>query len=473
MATHLARSSFPVTGYDINPATLKTLDAAGGKPASSPADAAATTKATVAMFMVATADHLNSALFTPKEGAVHGLAKDATLIIHSTVPPTMIPELRQKLASEYGRDDLILIDAPVSGGVARAKDGTLSIMVSSESPSDLERPDVKTVLDCVAATVYLIPGGLGSALTLKALNQVLCGIHIATTGEIMGLAAVLGVDPRKFIERLNGPGPNKAAGKGKSWAWMLEDRAVRTLDPSPPLSSAIIIIFKYILIVNAEGERAHVPLRLCNAAQVVYERAVALGLERADDSAVIEVYLRENKDDDKLQLWRERSKSGGVLHGEEEDKLIKKLEIAVASIYSMATYEALLFAEGKKMCESEEQIKQWYDILANAAGGSTMFINGMPKLLKSVSQGGKNGVELLVPTKEGLLNTLVSVNVSSYTKMEPSADKVREQKEVTALAQKQNYTPTLLLVAEQYFQQISDGTFTHDGSPVKLVDSFK
>jgi len=451
MATHLARSSFPVTGYDINPATLTTLEAAGGKSASSPAEAAAMTKATVAMFMVATADHLNSALFTPKDGAVHGLTKNATLIIHSTVPPTMIPELRQKLASEYGRDDLVLIDAPVSGGVARAKDGTLSIMVSSHDPSDLERPDVKAVLDCVAATVYTIPGGLGSALSIKALNQVLCGIQIATAGEIMGLAAVLGLDPRKFIERLNGPGPNKAAGKGKSWAWMLEDRVVRTLDPNPPLASAMSIILKDIRIVNSEAARVHVPLRLCNAAQGVYERAVALGLERADDSAVIEAYLRDEKSDGGLKLWHERAKSGGVLHGDEEDKLMKKLEIAVAGIYSMATYEALLFAEGKKMCESEEQKKQWYDILANAAGGSTMFVNGMPKLLESVSRGGQSGVELLVPTKDGLLNAL---------------------KEVIELAQNKNYTPTLLLVTEQYFQQISDGTFTHEGSPIKLVDDF-
>lgn len=76
----------------------------------------------------------------------------------------------------------------------------------------------------------------------------------------------------------------------------------------------------------------------------------------------------------------------------------------------MASYEALLFAEGMKMCESEKQKKQWYEILASAAAGSTMFINGMPRMLESVSKGENEDVELLVSEKQGILETLVCHN---------------------------------------------------------------
>ena len=398
MATQLLHSSFPVAGFDINPATLETLVSAGGTAASSPAEAAA--KASVVVIMVATGDHVKSALFAKDTGVVHGLAENATVIIHSTIPPSAPEDARKRLDEEFHRSDVVIIDAPVSGGSKRAANGTLSIMVSAQRPEDLERPDAKEVLGCMAQTVYPIPGGLGSALKVKNLNQVLCGIHIAAAAEIMGLAAVLGLDTRKFSEHVVSKG--SSAARQDSWSWMFEDRVVRMLDENPPLSSATSIILKDVRIVNGEAEQVHVPLRLCKASQVVYERAVDIGLERADDSSVVEVFLQNQK----KGLWEERAKHGALVNVEEEAKLTSLISNALACMHAVAVYEALAFAEGMGMLASDDRTKQWYDILGGSAAGSTMFVKGMPKMLESFRADGP--IDFLVPMGEGQQELLVS-----------------------------------------------------------------
>ena len=435
MATHLCKSSFPVTAFDINPVVLSTLKSAGGAAASSPAEACA--DKSVVICMVATADHVNVALFAEKTGAVHTLAKDATIILHSTIPPTMPAELRLRLEGEFGRGDVVLIDAPVSGGSKRSADGTLSIMVSAQEDAQLERADVKAVLDCTAASVFTIKGGLGRALSAKALNQVLCGIQIAATSEIMGLAAVLGLNTKSFYEYVV-----KHEGAGRvGWSWMFEDRVVRMLDPEAPLASMMSIILKDIKIVNVEAERLHVPLRLTKSAQTVYEKAVEQGLERADDSFAVEVYLKTGEKD-KSQLF----KKGAEIKGSDDKALMQQLAIAHGAIHAAAAYEALIFAEALDMCESDAQKKQWYDILASAAAGSTMFIKGMPKMLESVEQGGD--IELLVPIKSGLLQSLG---------------------ETVKMAREADYTPVLLMGAEQYLKEIGEGVLKHRGHAISLV----
>ena len=435
MATHLCKSSFPVTAFDINPTVLETLKSAGGTAASSPAEACADKP--VVICMVATADHVNAALFAEKTGAVHALAQNATIILHSTIPPTMPAELRRHLDEEFGRGDVVLIDAPVSGGSKRSANGTLSIMVSAQEEAQLEREDVRAVLDCTAASVFTIKGGLGRALSAKALNQVLCGIQIAATSEIMGLAAVLGLDTRRFYEYVV-----RAEGAGRvGWSWMFEDRVVRMLDPAAPLASMMSIILKDVKIVNVEAERLGVPLRLTKSAQKVFEKAVEMGLERADDSFAVEVYLKAGERD-KSDLF----KKGAEIKGSEDENLMQQLAIAHGAIHAAGAYEALIFAEALGMCESEEQKRQWFDILASAAAGSTVFIKGMPSMLQSVDRGGE--VELLVPVKSGLVESLG---------------------ETVKRAREKDYLPVLMVGAEEYLREIGEGGLRHRGNRIRLV----
>ena len=372
MARHLCTSGFPVTGYDLLPAAVQSLVSVGGKSASSPAEVAAT--ADIVILMVATADQITSAMFAPQTGVVHGLRKGATLIAHGTVPPTFPAEVQSRLSDEYGRGDVAMIDAPVSGGTARAVNGTLSIMVSSDDMSSLERPDAQAVLECMAGTVYPIPGGLGSAMKVKVLNQLLCGIHIVDTSEILGFAAVLGLSPRALYEHVTARGAS--AKKTAAWNWMFEDRGPRMLQEKwMPCSSAVSIILKDVNIVVAEAKRVGVLCELPATAKKVLDEAVAQGLVREDDSGVVRVYTGTAK-------WTECVKLGVSAQEAKEKELTNMLCDAMESIHLLATFETLVFARGLGMMAEEAQIQQWFGILAGAAGASTIFSEIMPKLLK-------------------------------------------------------------------------------------------
>jgi 3-hydroxyisobutyrate dehydrogenase len=78
--------------------------------------------------MVATHDHLHSALFDKDTGAIHKLPQDCAVIIHATIPLEQPSIIHERLVNEFKRPDIALIDAPVSGGVARSTNGTLVIM---------------------------------------------------------------------------------------------------------------------------------------------------------------------------------------------------------------------------------------------------------------------------------------------------------------------------------------------------------
>jgi 3-hydroxyisobutyrate dehydrogenase len=408
MAGRLLDSGIAVNGYDVDPAATATLEDAGGTASASPAQAAA--DASIVLLMVTTAEEVMSVLFAPRTGAVHGLRENATIIVilNSTVQPTVPQDVRHRLDSEFRRSDVVVLDAPVTGGMKDAQDGMLSIMVSAARADHLERSDVKDVLARITQKVYHISGPLGSALKVKVLNQVLCGIHIVAAAEIMGLAAVMGMDTRRFYESVASPGVELGR-KKNCWSWMFEDRVPRMLDYKLPMESAMSNILRDVGAVNKEAERAGVRLSLYKASQVVYERAVKLGLQEADDSAVFQVCFRYDTDQgsERTKTLQMVSEMGGLYPEDEAGRLAGLLGDALAAVHTMAAYEALVLAEGMHMCRTLKQCKQWIEILGSAAAGSMVFIKGMPRIFESETHG-TGSLELLVPRREGLLESLVS-----------------------------------------------------------------
>ena len=156
MSTHLVRVGFPVVGYDIYTPTVerwqsacKEMPDSRATVASSPAEAVKS--ADVVLLMVANHHHVHSALFEEKVGAVYGLPKDCTVVINATIPPTQPAEVRRRLTEEFGRADVKLVDCPVSGGVARSTNGTLTMMLSADEDSILKQPHVQQVLQNVSS----------------------------------------------------------------------------------------------------------------------------------------------------------------------------------------------------------------------------------------------------------------------------------------------------------------------------------
>lgn len=383
MSTHLVRTGFPVTGFDIYGPTLerwqKTCDDISGSKATiakSPAEAVK--NASVVSLMVANHHHVHSALFDEKSGAVHALPENSTVIIHATIPPTQPASVRERLTNEFKRPDVKLIDAPVSGGVARSINGTLTIMVASDDPANLEQPDAKVVLENVASkgkTLYAIPGTLGGGESAKALNQVMCGIHIASAGEIFGLAAILGLDTQKFYDTL--VGKDSSGNPVLGWSWMFENRGPRILSATPPMASATSIIDKDVGIIRDEEVRLGVELPLLNNASEVIKEVMKTHAS-ADDSCIAQYYLGFGSEKEGLVVERAGKPT---ISADELDSRIQDVANAHATIHLTSAYETTIFAKSLDLV-SDEQRKQWFSIISGAAGGSTVFSEVIPLSFK-------------------------------------------------------------------------------------------
>ena len=381
MSTHLVRVGFPVTGYDVYEPTMerwqkacKEIPNSRYTAASSPADAVKS--ADVVCLMVANHHHVHSALFDEKIGAVSALPKDVPVIIHATIPPTQPAEVRKRLTKEFNRADVKLLDCPVSGGTARSVNGTLTIMASSDDPSYLTIPDVQKVLQNLSSegrTLYPIPGGLGGGESAKALNQVMCGIHIVGSSEIMGLAAVLGLDTKAFFDFVCSPDPSWSSKKNLGWSWMLENRGPRILG-DPAMSSATLIIDKDVGIIRDEEVRLNIELPLLNRASETL-KVVMKTDATADDSVIVQHYLGKGSPKQKLVV----EQVGKTF--KDQDSWNQKLAECHAVIHLNSAYETVRFAQALDLM-GPEQKKQWFSIISGAAGGSTTFSEVIPLALR-------------------------------------------------------------------------------------------
>lgn len=144
----------------------------------------------------------------------------------------------QSVAAELqkrGRDDILFIDSPVSGGAKRAADGTLSIMAgASDEALQAGRDILQEMSD--ENKLYLVPGGIGAGSNMKMVHQVLAAIHILGASEAMGFAAQLGLDARATAQKIQ---------TSDAWTWMHENRFPRMVEEDwNPGASALTIILK-------------------------------------------------------------------------------------------------------------------------------------------------------------------------------------------------------------------------------------
>jgi 3-hydroxyisobutyrate dehydrogenase-like beta-hydroxyacid dehydrogenase len=152
-------------------------------------------------------------------------------MICSTVPSAYLMEIRSKLEL-MNRNDIFLVDSPVSGGTVRAAQGTLTIL-SSASPVALSQG--RQILSDMSERLYVIPGDIGAASNVKMVNQLLAGVHIAAASEAMGLAVRMGLNTRRVYEIII-----NAAGN----SWMFENRVPHMLDNDWTPRSALDIFVK-------------------------------------------------------------------------------------------------------------------------------------------------------------------------------------------------------------------------------------
>jgi len=281
MASCLARAGHDVAGYDVVPGRAASL-AAGGLRAADTVAAAARDADLVAV-MVATPEQLEQVLSTlmgpagpdgPDGPDAPALAPGTIVMITATVGPEAVAAAAGRLAGP----GVTVVDAPVSGGVARAAAGDLLIMVSG--PADAVR-HIQPVLDALARNAPVVGASPGDGQRMKLVNQLLCGVHIAAAAEALAFAGALGLDPAECWRVLRG---------GAAASFMFEDRGARMAEGQfDEVRSALDIFVKDMGLVGAAADEAGAWVPLAAAARRLYARGHDLGLGRLDDSALIEV----------------------------------------------------------------------------------------------------------------------------------------------------------------------------------------
>jgi 3-hydroxyisobutyrate dehydrogenase len=264
MAGCLARAGNPVAAYDVMPGRVPD----GVIEAASVAEAVAGADAVVVM--VATPDQLEQVL----AGAADALADGQTVVVMSTVGPEAVVAAAARLAAM----GVAVVDAPVSGGVARAGQGDLLILVSG-SPEVVA--GVQPLLDTLARSAPVVGPSPGDGQRMKLVNQLLCGVHIAAAAEALSFAESLGLDPGECWKILR---------DGAAASFMFADRGARMVAGEfGDVRSALDIFVKDMGLVTGAADEAGAEVPLAGAARELYQRGHDLGLGRQDDSVIIEV----------------------------------------------------------------------------------------------------------------------------------------------------------------------------------------
>lgn len=265
-----AAAGFPVTAFDLNP-TAREAVADVATPAASAREAAR--GADVVVVMVATPAQLDSVLVG--EGGIADVLTDATtLLIMSTVGSAAI---EQTLTTLEGITTHV-VDAPVSGGAARAATGDLLVMVGG---AEADVATVRPLLDALASNAPVVGAKPGDGQRFKIVNQLLCGVHIAAAGEALALADSMGLDLGQVHEVL---------GTGAAASFMFGDRGQRMVDGAfDDVRSALTIFVKDMGLVAEAAREVGQEVPLASSAQKIYQRGSELGWDRRDDSIVYEV----------------------------------------------------------------------------------------------------------------------------------------------------------------------------------------
>lgn len=266
MAVQVQRAGHAVIGVDVSATVVANAKSAGIETVSSFLDAPA---AEVVVVMLAT-PHQLAGLVDHVGESVRG----QMWVIMSTVGPQCAREQGEALQRAGAR----VVDAPVTGGVARARTGELVIFASGATDDvALATP----VLESMGA-VHVTGRALGDGQSIKVVNQHLCSVHIVAAAEALSLARSLGLDPPAVLRLVE---------KGAAGSWMLSDRGPRMVAGTEvEVTSAINIFVKDSGLVASAGKSCGAQLPLLAIAHERFCRAADAGLGLRDDSTVIETW---------------------------------------------------------------------------------------------------------------------------------------------------------------------------------------
>jgi putative dehydrogenase len=270
-ARNLLRKGHAVIGCELREAARDAFIADGGQ-AVARADALPDGIEAVVIFVV-TAAQAEAALFG-EQGCAARLAPGGVVLQCATVAP----EAARRLAAQCEACGLLMLDAPVSGGVAGAEAGSMTVMASGPAAAFAR---AEPVLAAIAGKVWRLGEAAGAGSTVKMVNQLLAGVHIAAAAEAMALGIRAGADPQTLFDVITGSAGN---------SWMFANRVPHILAGDDTPRSAVNIFVKDLGIVLDQARALTFPLPLAAAAHQLFLAAAAAGHGAADDAFVIRVW---------------------------------------------------------------------------------------------------------------------------------------------------------------------------------------
>jgi L-threonate 2-dehydrogenase len=243
----------------------------GAVPCASPA--AMAREVDVIIILVVNATQVEEVLFGT-EGAAPVLRKGSVVILSSTLAPDYVEALAPRLAALQ----LGLLDAPVSGGPARAAAGTMTIMVAG--PSDAYQR-CAPLLESISGKLFHLGDFPGTASKMKLVNNLLAGVNVAAAAEAMALAIRVGLDPRMVFDVVN---------ESSGASWMFRDRMARVLQGDYAPRAALPILTKDLGLAGDLSGENEFPLNLGRRAHEIFSAASKASYGDEDDAALIKYY---------------------------------------------------------------------------------------------------------------------------------------------------------------------------------------
>ena len=273
----LLRDGFATHVRDIRPEAES--EAARRGATCHPSPAALATECPIVILLVVDAAQIDAVLFGDN-GAAAALQPGSLVLAGSTIAPEDVAGFAPRIT----RCGAELVDAPVSGGPARAADGSMTMMVAG---SDAALARLSPVFAAIAGKVFRVGREPGDAAKFKVINNLLAAVNLAAGAEAMALAARAGLDPQLVHDVVS-------ASSGASW--IFADRMPRALAGDYAPRAATRILAKDVGLAVDFAARHGFAAPFAGAARAAFAATVAAGYGEHDDAAIYEWNRRKPRE---------------------------------------------------------------------------------------------------------------------------------------------------------------------------------
>ena len=270
MAAHLLAQGWTVRVHDIERAKVLALEALGAVACNSTAEAAQ--GAPVLIVCVVDAQQVRDVLFG-EGGALEAMESGTTVMLC----PTIAPGDTERIAARLAGHGVATIDAPMSGGPARARDGSMSLMVACPEPVFEAH---RALIEALSSKVFRIGERVGDGARTKLVNNLLAGINLAGAAEAMALAQRMGLDLRTTLDVVD---------QSSGQSWIGSDRMHRAIDGDYAPRAHMTLLAKATRLAVEAAIASGFEGPLGAKARDVFARALREGLADLDDAALFKL----------------------------------------------------------------------------------------------------------------------------------------------------------------------------------------